>query len=147
MRAQIIRLKPYLADYENPAVLHRRRLPPRADFALFPDARSARRMRPETSSRRRSLDGDWRFCYCDSPAAVPVNFQAPAFNDRAWRAMPVPGAWQMHGIDQPQYTNSCYPFLHPPHLPGPESPSDCTVVVLYCRLTGGRGGFTCTSTA
>ncbi len=118
MRDEIIRLKPYLADYANPAMLHRRRLPPRADFALFPDARSARRMNPASSSRRRSLDGDWRFCYCDSPAAVPANFQAPAFNDRAWRAMPVPGAWQMHGIDQPQYTNSRYPFpLDPPHLP------------------------------
>lgn len=118
MRAKIIHLKPSPANYANPAVLHRHRLPPRAYMAVFSDARAARRMHTETSSRRRSLDGPWRFCYCDSPDAVPADFQSPGYNDRAWRAMPVPGAWQMHGIDRPQYTNSRYPFpLDPPHLP------------------------------
>ncbi len=118
MQKKITWPKPPVMDWATPAILHRHRLPARADLAVFPDAQAARRMRPEVSPCRRALDGPWRFFYGATPGAAPAAFQAPEFDDRGWRTMPVPGAWQMHGVDQPQYTNTRYPFpLDPPHVP------------------------------
>ena len=32
--------------------------------------------------RNISLDGNWKFCYSDSPAGIPDGFFSPGFNDR-----------------------------------------------------------------
>jgi beta-galactosidase len=64
-----------------------------------------------------SLSGDWKFRL--SPhAAAGTEFSAPAFDDSAWPALPVPSHWQLHGYGAPAYTNIRYPFpVDPPHVP------------------------------
>ncbi|HYW82775.1 MAG TPA: beta-galactosidase, partial [Spirochaetia bacterium] len=104
-------------DWENPALLHRQRLPARAWFtprvgeAAAPDLLS-------TSPDLVSLDGIWRFRYDRSPAVAPPEAAAPGFDDTGWDRIPVPSCWQMQGYGCPHYTNVNYPFpVDPPHVP------------------------------
>lgn len=105
-------------DVENPAVLQRNRLDPRADFAVFSNIQEALEASAEESSRRLSLNGLWRFFYQKTPLGLPEDFESVGFNDEGWRKLRVPGAWQTQGIDLPQYSNARYVFpLEPPFLP------------------------------
>ncbi|KAK8977634.1 hypothetical protein V6N11_013418 [Hibiscus sabdariffa] len=73
----------------------------------------------------KSLSGHWKFLLVSNPAAVPENFYESTFKDSDWETLPVPSNWQMHGFDQPIYTNSLYPFpLDPPHVPT-DNPTGC----------------------
>ncbi|KAL4311317.1 hypothetical protein GQ457_01G048390 [Hibiscus cannabinus] len=73
----------------------------------------------------KSLSGHWKFLLVSNPAAVPENFYESTFKDSDWETLPVPSNWQMHGFDQPIYTNVVYPFpLDPPHVPT-DNPTGC----------------------
>ncbi|KAG7948525.1 hypothetical protein I3843_13G012200 [Carya illinoinensis] len=65
----------------------------------------------------KSLSGYWNFFLAANPNGVPVNFYDTEFQDSEWQTLPVPSNWQMHGFDQPIYTNVIYPFpLDPPSI-------------------------------
>ncbi|KAE8655542.1 hypothetical protein F3Y22_tig00117026pilonHSYRG00147 [Hibiscus syriacus] len=73
----------------------------------------------------KSLSGYWKFLLVSNPAAVPKNFYESEFKDSDWKTLPVPSNWQLHGFDQPIYTNIVYPFpLDPPHVPI-DNPTGC----------------------
>uniref|UniRef100_A0A5B7BXV9 beta-galactosidase n=1 Tax=Davidia involucrata TaxID=16924 RepID=A0A5B7BXV9_DAVIN len=73
----------------------------------------------------KSLSGYWKFLLASSPSNVPLNFYDSAFQDSTWETLPVPSNWQMHGFDQPIYTNIVYPFpLDPPNVPV-DNPTGC----------------------
>ncbi|XP_057976450.1 uncharacterized protein LOC131163754 [Malania oleifera] len=73
----------------------------------------------------KSLSGYWKFFLAPSPTSVPVNFYDSGFQDFVWETLLVPSNWQMHGFDQPIYTNVVYPFpLDPPHIPK-DNPTGC----------------------
>ena len=67
------------------------------------------------------LDGDWRFRLLPTAAAdhsAAPGFEDEAFDDSAWKLLPVPAHWQLHGHGSPAYTNVSYPFpVDPPHVP------------------------------
>jgi len=107
-----------LRDWENPRLLHRNRLEPRATLIPFADIESARTGDRGASPYVRLLNGDWCFFYGGSPRQAPPAFADPAFDDRAWDTVRVPGVWQLQGYGRPQYTNSEYPFPRdPPWVP------------------------------
>ncbi|MCX7004102.1 MAG: DUF4981 domain-containing protein [bacterium] len=109
---------PAIPDWENPAVLQRNRLAPRANFVPCPDAASAQAGDQTASPWCLLLNGVWKFAYAASPADAPAEFQQPAFDDQAWAELPVPSCWQCHGYGRPHYTNVIYPFpVDPPHVP------------------------------
>jgi len=110
--------------WENPANFGKNRLPSRAWFTPWPDLASARAASScYCSPSVQSLNGLWKFHFDASPLLAPAGFEAPAFDDAAWDALPVPSCWQMQGYGKPQYTNIPYPFpLDPPFVPS-ENPT------------------------
>ena len=113
-------------DWENPRLLHRERLAPRARFTAYPTeagAASAVATTGGVSPRSLPLDGLWRFRDGSAPEAVPDGFAERSFDDSAWDRIRVPGNWQMQGYGRPHYTNVIYPFpVDPPHVPS-ENPT------------------------
>ena len=86
-------------------------------------------MRPPLVDRAgpwfQSLDGTWRFTLVDRPEAAPGGFHRPAFSDRTWAEVAVPGCWTMQGFDRPIYTNYQMPFRgFPPAVPD-ANPTGC----------------------
>ncbi len=105
-------------DWENPHLLHRHREPARATLFPFADEAGALAGERGASPYFKSLNGQWQFYYCPSPASVPEGFEKDDFDARGWDSIPVPGNWQMHGYGKPNYTNVNYPYpLDPPHVP------------------------------
>lgn len=57
-----------------------------------------------------SLNGTWKFLYCESPYDVPQDFFKPAFNDRKWSDIAVPSNWEMQGFGQAVFRNVSAPW-------------------------------------
>ncbi|MEM9352101.1 MAG: glycoside hydrolase family 2 TIM barrel-domain containing protein [Planctomycetota bacterium] len=106
-------------DWENPAVFSVGKLPPRASSQPFATRDAALSKSAESSSRRLSLNGDWRFRWSPDPDSRPKDFWKPAYETVDWDTLPVPSNWQMHGYGTPVYTNIVYPFAKdPPRVMG-----------------------------
>ena len=58
-----------------------------------------------------SLNGTWKFLYCESPYDVPQDFFKPSFNDRRWSDIAVPSNWEMQGFGQAMFRNTTTPWL------------------------------------
>ena len=110
-------------DWENPALLHRNRLPAHVTLMPFPDAASARMGERLASPWCRLLNGDWKFRYLpEGVEDAPAGFEKPGFSDTKWDTLPVPSNWQLHGYGKPQYTNVNYPIPNNPPLVPNENP-------------------------
>ncbi len=122
-----------VADWQNPQIVHRNRLPARSRvrrYASVDEALAADRF-SESTTRCRSLDGQWNFKLFATPYASQ-GFESTAPDPRqGWDTIPVPSMWQMEGLKRnlpwgrPNYTNVQYPFpLDPPFVPE-ENPTGC----------------------
>lgn len=66
---------------------------------------------PSGISEYTLLNGEWDFAYFKRDIDVPENIEN-------WDKIPVPSCWQLHGYDNPNYTNINYPFpCDPPYVP------------------------------
>jgi beta-galactosidase len=55
---------------------------------------------PDQDTRwTQSLNGDWKFKF----GITEVDFILPDYDDSAWRTIPVPGNWELFGVDEPRY--------------------------------------------
>src|SRR5690349_22478156 len=75
-------------------------------------------------SQRLSLDGTWKFRYCESLRDLTPGFEGTDFDDSQFDDIAVPSCWQLAGVPgpprygAPAYTNVTYPFpLDPPRVP------------------------------
>lgn len=85
----------------------------------FPDKASAIEKTRLESPWCQMLNGNWKFNHVGNPSAKPAGFEAPGFDDSAWKEIPVPSNWQMHDYGRPLYTNITYPFAkNPPTVMG-----------------------------
>ena len=57
-----------------------------------------------------SLNGTWKFLYCESPYDVPGDFFKTSFNDRKWSDIEVPSNWEMQGFGQAFFRNTTTPW-------------------------------------
>jgi len=71
-----------------------------------------------------SLNGTWKFRYCESLRDLTQGFEAADFDDSRFDDIAVPSCWQLAGVPgpprygAPAYTNVTYPFpVDPPHVP------------------------------
>ena len=71
-----------------------------------------------------SLNGTWKFRYCESLRDLTRGFEATDFDDSRFDDIAVPSCWQLAGVPgpprygAPAYTNVTYPFpVSPPHVP------------------------------
>ena len=114
-----------LPDWQNPNVLHINREEPRASLIPYTCECAAIQGDRGASDCYRLLNGTWDFCYA-ACGETPEGFQEPEYDlDDGWDTLPVPGNWQMHGYDIPQYANVNYPIpFDPPYVPD-ENPVGC----------------------
>jgi len=107
-----------LPDWENLHVLQRNTLPPRATSISYENRQSAISDERETSPFYQLLNGNWKFCYSESPIEAPDRFYEESFVAADWPNLPVPSNWQLHGYGIPLYSSSKYPFpVDPPFIP------------------------------
>ena len=76
---------------------------------------------------KQSLNGTWKFNYCESPDNRPADFYMVDFDVTNFDEIKVPGHIQLQGYDKPQYVNTQYPWegqekLLPPQIPQKRNP-------------------------
>ena len=101
-------------DWENQAVFRINKEAPRATSMPFPTKEDAASKARLESPWCQMLNGNWKFHHTGNPSGKPAGFEAPAFDDSAWKEIPVPSNWQMQGYGNPHYTNITYPFAKKP---------------------------------
>ena len=114
-------------DWENPAVIGRNKLDPRADFFGFESAELARGRDRGASSRHLNLNGTWKFNYAATPEERPTDFFREDFDASGWYDIPVPANWEVEGYGTPIYVNHPYAFSfherpNPPTIPPGDNP-------------------------
>ena len=117
-------------EWDNPAIVHLGTERPHATMMVYPSAGLARTGDRAKSPWFQLLNGTWKFQGSLRPASRPLDFYRPDYNDTAWRTIPVPSSWQMHGFDIPIYTNIIYPWPQDPAKP-PQPPYDWNPVGSY----------------
>jgi len=89
----------------------------RATFYPYASVDEANKYNRNASSYYKSLNGKWRFLFCNDVSEVPSQFFLPSYNITSWSEIPVPSVWQRQGYDIPIYTNVIYPFpVKPPFI-------------------------------
>jgi len=78
-------------DYENPALVGRNRLAPRATFIPYQTTEEA--LAGEPSPKVLTLNGVWRFAYSETVAEAPAGFWDETFDWSEWDSIPVPSCW------------------------------------------------------
>ena len=102
--------------HQNPELLQENRLPSHAYFIPHSTKESALEGRKGKSNFYKLLNGTWDFKYYPSFASIEESIETR--NDVEYDKMQVPGNWQMHGYEIPQYINVTYPFpIDPPYVP------------------------------
>ncbi len=112
-------------DWENLSVSRINTEPPRASFMPHDQLQWDS---PNSSSRVKSLNGNWHFKYFSNPGLVPRNFYRNG-DTGGWDLIKVPSNWQLQSdkYDPPVFTNTVYPFKTNP----PKVPADYNPVGLY----------------
>ena len=88
-----------MRHYENPERTSENRCPPRAWYI------------PGGVSKQLMLNGDWQFAFFSRDIDVPQTIEN-------WDTIPVPSCWQLHGYENPNYSNINYPYpCDPPYVP------------------------------
>ena len=106
-------------DWENLSVLGINREPARASFIPFANRQQALSSVREKSPWFLSLNGNWKFHWVSRPEERPIDFYKMDYDDRLWKAIPVPSNWEMQGYGTPIYVSAGYPFkIDPPRVTG-----------------------------
>lgn len=102
-------------DWQNPQFLQKGREKERAYYIPFSDLNTALSDCKEKSKYYRCLNGNWDFKFFGAYYEVPETITE-------WESIPVPSNWQMHGYEEPYYTNVNYPHpVDPPYVPDENS--------------------------
>ena len=107
-------------EWQSPERLGYNKLQPRACFTSFASAEEARRVLPEHSSRRQSLDGTWKFHFAKTPDERPADFFQLGYDCSVWDDISVPSCWNLVGPQKdgtqkygtPIYVNQPVIFYH-----------------------------------
>ena len=85
--------------YENPEKTSKNRLAPRSYYI------------PGGRSEHLDLNGTWQFAFFHRDIDVPETITQ-------WDSIPVPSCWQLHGYENPNYSNVNYPYpVDIPYVP------------------------------
>lgn len=81
---------------------------------------------PETAL---SLNGIWKFFWCDTPEGIQRDFFRSNYQDQKWQDIEVPSNWEMQGYGDKLFRNVSAPF----HANPPKVPKEYNPVGLYRR--------------
>jgi beta-galactosidase len=90
-----------------------------------------------------SLNGEWKFKFCENVSQIIPDYQALNFSDTRFDKIEVPSNWQLQGYDTPIYTNIAYPhalvsknLLRVPHVKG--NKNSCGMYITYFTAMRGQ---------
>ena len=96
------------SEIEDPTCLGINKEPYHATLMPYANLQEALLANRHASSFCRSLNGQWKFNWVPRPEQRPVNFYKPDFDVSAWKEIPVPSNWEIHGYGTPFYRNNGY---------------------------------------
>ncbi|MCM4155797.1 glycoside hydrolase family 2 TIM barrel-domain containing protein [Gramella sp. AN32] len=113
-----------IKPWEDPQVSGINRMPSKATSVSYTSLDKALSGDRKSSSRYKSLNGDWKFSFASVPEEAPLAFYKSDFNAKSWKTIPVPANWELHGYGTAIYTNTKYPFepVNPPFTPKDDNP-------------------------
>lgn len=109
-------------EWLDPNVNEVNRAAMHANYFAYENEGAALNGRKENSANFMTLNGYWKFSWVKDADMRPLDFFKPAFNDKGWNNMPVPGIWELNGFGDPLYTNVPYAWNNqftnnPPMVP------------------------------
>lgn len=111
---------------ENPDVIGINKLDARASFFPYNNLELAKEDNLSKAANFLSLNGIWKFNYCESPELRQVDFYKQDYDTSKWSDINVPANWEVEGFGVPIYVNARYPFqrgeLNPPDIPDGHNP-------------------------
>lgn len=113
-------------DIENPAVVGRNKLPPKAFSIPYANTAQAFENDWEQSPFYKSLNGNWHFRWAAQIDERPLFFHTPGFDHSGWDTIPVPSNWEIQGYGIPIYLNHPYEWTtnpQPPAIPHVDNPT------------------------
>lgn len=96
------------SEIENPELLGINKEPYHATLMPYANLQEALVAKRHASSLCRSLNGAWKFNWVPTPEQRPTDFYKPGFDVSAWKEIPVPSNWEVHGYGTPFYRNLGY---------------------------------------
>lgn len=99
---------PIPSEIENPELLGINKEPYHATLMPYANLQEALVAKRHASSLCRSLNGAWKFNWVPTPEQRPLDFYKPGFDVSAWKEIPVPSNWEVHGYGTPFYRNLGY---------------------------------------
>jgi len=96
------------SEIENPELLGINKEPYHATLMPYANLQEALVARRHASSLCRSLNGLWKFNWVARPEKRPVDFYKSNYDVSAWKEIPVPSNWEVHGYGTPFYRNLGY---------------------------------------
>lgn len=110
-------------EWQDPTVNELNRLPAHTAFHAYTSLQDAIDDDLYRSQEVLCLNGDWRFSYTQDAEGYPTDFFRPGYDDSSWRTMPIPGMWEHHGVNDPMYVNTGYPWRgHFQNIPQEKNP-------------------------
>ena len=84
---------------------------------------------PKGEQWSQCLNGDWKFCWVDSPSKAPEGFYETDYDVSDWKTIKVPANWELNGYGTPIYVNVDNEFRpnNPPLAPTKDNPVGCYV--------------------
>ncbi len=78
----------------------------------------------------KSLNGEWKFYWVDSPKKVPARFWLEDYDASDWKTIQVPANWELTGYGTPIYVNVDNEFRpnNPPEVPTVDNPVGCYIL-------------------
>lgn len=98
----------YPAEIENPELLGINKERYHATLMPYASLQEALAGKRHASTWCRSLNGQWKFNWVPSPEKRPVDFYKTDYDVSAWKEIPVPSNWEVHGYGTPFYRNNGY---------------------------------------
>lgn len=106
------------------------KLPAKATSVSYSTLNQALKANREESSRRKNINGDWKFLFKNSSNDVPSNFFELETSDENWATLPVPSNWELHGYGKP-WQRLTPQIWEDKNVPFPNIPTDYNPTGLY----------------
>lgn len=98
------------SEYENEKVTGINRENGRATFWYYSNQEDAMNGGYYKCPDNISLNGKWKFHFCEKPQDRIVDFYQTKYDVSEWEEIDVPGSWPLQGYDKPLYMNHPYEF-------------------------------------
>lgn len=137
--------------WEDPTLVDEGKEPGRADFVPYANMQQVIENKPQSSPYVKSLNGTWKFTFAEKVSERVTDFYRINLDETTWKAILVPGSWELQGFGIPVYSNSDYIFpVNPPYVDNedlpigtyrtwfeiPESYSDKEIILYFGSIAG-----------